>query len=116
GGTLLVTEVGEPAAKSKDLARLLDLQARPPAAREWQAASPLQIQRLTALGDGDQGTMAATGIVPGGGGAIPANPGAAEEAAALELANKSVWPISTETFSHVNLMAGRVYAFPGNPF
>lgn len=94
GGTLLVTETGMPGEESKDLARLLDLADRPAASRAWQPASP--------------GNRRASIVAPMTG----AMAGQGPEGMPREVP----WGATREAFSHIPLLAGRVFAFPGNPF
>lgn len=118
GGTLVVTEVGEPASQSKELARLLDLASRPQGSTTWQDAKPSEKRDILSMPDG---TM--TGGMAMGGMPVPMPPAGttihiegAEGQNVLAIANKSLWKIDAQTFGRVDLLAGRVYAFPDNPF
>ncbi|MSR57696.1 MAG: hypothetical protein EXS05_08490 [Planctomycetaceae bacterium] len=117
GGTLIVTDVGESPSQSKDLARLLDLSGRTNDLPLWQAAQPALHQPIPvsaadpsmAMGGLAGGMMV---VVPGVEGVV--NPLPPNNA--IESANQALWKISPDTFSHVDRLAGRVYAFPGDPF
>ena len=119
GGTLVVYDVGQPAHESSDLARLLDLAHRPPAQRSWQPADPTRHRKIVIIGGQqfyaeDETTrpqvFRGARVVMG---AENADADAAKEAAE---ANTPVWPVTPEAFSRLDLLAGQVCAFPGNPF
>lgn len=113
GGTLLLTEVGEPAATSKELSQLLDLARRPAASQVWHPAQPALHRPIVAVID----PSAPTGgtVVPTGPGGTPAvvTP---EQQEITKRANESKWKVTDEAFSHCDLLAGHVYAFRENPF
>ncbi len=120
GGTLIAYDVGGPADKSADLARLLDLGSRPPQLKTWRPADPALHKPIAIAAEGVVGGMAGMpgagmmrgpGIPPAG----PPNP-ADEETKAINLANTAVWPVAAEAFSRLDYLAGQVYAFPANPF
>lgn len=114
GGTLIVFEVGEAAEKSSDLARLLELSNRPPQSQTWRPADTA-LRRPIAIAVDPSGVT----IVPGSGvmmASKPRNPGDAAPENVVNLANTAVWPLAPETFSKLDFLAGRVYAFPANPF
>ncbi|HTI52212.1 MAG TPA: hypothetical protein VL475_14715 [Planctomycetaceae bacterium] len=117
GGTLLVTEVGEAGAESKTLARLLDLGSRSSASTTWSAADPALVKRITV--NPQAGGVTAGGMPIAVAPAVPAAAAGeenAEQARLWALANQAIWPQIAATFSGLEVMAGRVYAFPGNPF
>ena len=114
GGTLLIYDVGRSAESSADLARLLDVASQPPQLRKWQAASA-DLHRPIALVD----ESVFGGMPPGRPVRIAAGaPGSEAEAEmkANVAGNQAVWPVAPETFSRLDLLAGQVFAFPGNPF
>lgn len=115
GGTLIVYDVGAPADKSADLARLLDLPGRAPQTRIWRMAD-LELHRPINL-------MGATGRMPGaapggmgpmmmvGGGPVPAAGGNQ-----FANVNEPLWHVVPETFYRLELGAGQIFAFPASPF
>ncbi len=111
GGTLLVYDVGGPAAGSGDLNRLLGTNGRAAISPDWLPAEPGRHHPIVPVVGGFPGVpmpvVPAPGRPPGAG--VP--PVAPPPAAAA-----SVWLVQPETFSHRDLMLGRVYAFPANPF
>jgi hypothetical protein len=113
GGTLIVYSVGEPAARSKELTRLLDLDNRPPVSRTWHDAIPGE-HRPIALASpaASSGTVF---ISPGrrAAGVPSPAPGEVELSAG---ANTAVWPVEATTFSRVDILSGQAFAFPANPF
>ena len=116
GGTLIVFDVGGPVEKSTDLARLLDVSARPPQHKIWRPADPALHKPITVV---TEATGAMSGaVMMGGRGMTPAggpNP-LDEQTKAINLANTAVWPVAADAFSRLDCLAGQVYAFPGNPF
>jgi len=122
GGTLVIYEVGKPAAESADLARLIDLASRPPAFQTWQGADPALHKPIALVPEGGMPGMGAVMMPPG----VPSPPGAVvteiapatvdEQGNVVNLANTAVWPVSSKAFSRLELQAGQVFAFPGNPF
>lgn len=113
GGTLIIYQVGQPAAQSKDLARLLDFDNRPPMSRIWHDAVPGLHRPLPVVAPP---TGPGTVVMPPGAVAIPAPMTSTGEVALNPDANKSVWPVESGTFSRMDLLAGQVFAFPANPF
>jgi hypothetical protein len=116
GGTLIVYDVGAAADSSSDLARLLDLANRPPQFRKWHPADP-ELHRPIVITDEAVRTGVAVmppsiaGKLPGG----AFNP-AEEHEKMTRAANLALWPATSDAFSQLDLLAGRVFAFPGNPF
>jgi hypothetical protein len=110
GGTLLIYDVGQSASESSDLARLLDLANRPPSQQSWQPADP-SLHHPIAMLDESTGPRTVGGVRVFGG--DEADDEARQE---FEAANKPVWPVAPDTFSRLDLLAGQVCAFPGNPF
>jgi hypothetical protein len=116
GGTLIVYDVGGPAEKSADLARLLDVGSRPPQLKTWRPADPALHKPITIV---TEATAAMSGAVMMRGAGMPPAAGpnpADEEAKAINLANTAVWPVAPEAFSRLEYLAGQVYAFPASPF
>jgi hypothetical protein len=118
GGTLIVYEVGKPAGESADLARLLDLGGRPAQFRNWRPADTT-IHKPIMVSE----PMTATGMPMGAaiGGMAPAaveiaNPPVDAQGSPVNLANKSLWPVSPDAYSRLEYQAGQVFAFSGNPF
>jgi hypothetical protein len=97
GGTLVVYEVNTAAERSADLSRLLNLAGRAAQFQSWEAADPAARQRTTT-------TLEAT------------IKGLDAEGFPTHLAGSPAWPETPEAFSRIDLAAGRVYAFPENPF
>jgi hypothetical protein len=107
GGTLVVFETGEPGSTSKDLARLLELDQRLGASRVWVPAEPAIHRPIAVLAE-------TAGVVSGGRVIQATQPEPGQPV--VDLTNKPVWPVTADAFSHINIMAGRVFVFPGNPF
>jgi hypothetical protein len=114
GGTLLVSEVGEPGADSKSLAKLLDFGSRSYTPDDWNAAQPA-LARPVAINVEQEGVVKAEAPVAAGA-ADPATDSEIEKARLQEQANTALWPQTPLAFSSRPIMAGRVYAFPENPF
>ncbi|MFN0054230.1 MAG: hypothetical protein ACKV0T_18800 [Planctomycetales bacterium] len=112
GGTLLVTEVGGPAEQSQELARVLQLDRRAASPPVWKPADPA-LQHPVSIVQDPNGT--GNFVVSTQGTAAQAQ-GAVNPAEALGLANKTLWGAVPTAFSQTPLMAGRVFAFPENPF
>ncbi len=110
GGTLLIYDVGQSASESSDLARLLDLANRPPSQQSWQPADP-SLHQPIAIVDESTGPRTVSGVR-----VFSGDENADEEAQEVEAANKPVWPVAKDTFWRLDLLAGQVCAFPGNPF
>jgi len=115
GGTLIVFEVGRPARESADLARLLELGNRAPQAQVWRPADPALHRPVKVAADAESvltvssmRTQEMTQEADESGGEGQAN--------ATVIANTPRWPVAPEAFSRLDLMAGRVFAFPENPF
>lgn len=108
GGTLLVFEVGTPAAQSTELARLLELPQHAAVGREWESADPGVRAAINIVQTDEFGniTMVIEDVEPGS----PAPTRTRGESAVFE------WPDSADAFSRRDLMMGCVYAFPENPF
>lgn len=107
GGTLLVFDVGEAGAKSTELDRLLELSARRGVSQKWEPAVPAEHRIIST--NAAMATMGATPIPQG-------TPGNDPLQLAVEAVNKTAWQVSDSTFSRLDLVSGRVYAFPRNPF
>lgn len=114
GGTLLVSDVGEPGSDSKTLAKLLDPGGRSFAPDLWSAARPELAKPITIHFE-EEGSVK-TGMPLSAGPTTPAADVEAEKARLLKQANTALWPQLPPAFSSRPIMAGRVYAFPGNPF
>ena len=117
GGTLVIYDVGSAADSSTDLARLLDVANQPPQLRKWHAADP-QLHRPIILSDDSammRGVAMRTVPLPAIAAAAP-DPEVDEQEQPAFIANQAVWPVAPEAFSRLDLLAGQVFAFPGNPF
>ncbi|MGQ0633166.1 MAG: hypothetical protein ACT4QC_01035 [Planctomycetaceae bacterium] len=104
GGTLLVYDVGAPAPESEALSRLLHLERRSATSHRWEPASPAEHQPLARIANVAQISRLESTLQ------------VTEEAARQARLDRSIWPVSPATFSRLDLLAGRVYAFPENPF
>ncbi|MCH8829229.1 MAG: hypothetical protein IID45_06585 [Planctomycetes bacterium] len=111
GGTLLVFNVGEPAAASKKLARLLDLQQPTAASPSWRPAdlkvlrtvesqqfSGLENEQLRRALRSRRGSGARVSPSVGSGGGV------------------FLWPRTEQAFARRKLLLGLVVAFQGDPF
>jgi hypothetical protein len=119
GGTLIVYEVGRPAAESADLARLLELGSRPPQFQTWRPADPAQHHPITVFSEPAAGAgMGMPMMIPGTGPpAVGVAPLAVDaQGNPINLANKPLWPVTAEAFSRLDYLSGQVFAFPANPF
>jgi hypothetical protein len=129
GGTLLITNVGSPAAQSKILSRLLGLDNSTSADKEWQPANLAfqnAPQKVKATVDGEAilqnlGKAVIEGVVSG------KDPRESLESLAQEVQSKLAshvaagqqeveWPSEPETFNRRERMLGLVFAFQGDPF
>ncbi|MGD9856098.1 MAG: hypothetical protein AB7U20_14230, partial [Planctomycetaceae bacterium] len=108
GGTLLVYEVGSPAAQSSELARLLELPQHAVVGREWEPAKTGDRAEINVVKTDEFGNST---MVMGGGLSEAAQDG--DRTAESET---FIWPDSADAFSRRELMLGCVYAFPDNPF
>jgi hypothetical protein len=110
GGTLLIYDVGSPAAESGKLGELLDLADRAAVPR-WIPADPKRHEKIVFIPSDSAALAAGPEAV-----LAEANAGEGENAEQQEQANRAVWKIGPQTFEHVNLMLGQVYSFSDNPF
>ena len=126
GGTLLVYDVGE-AAQPAELPRLLELPPEPPVASEWHPADPAEREAATSQLSSlplHQGSV--LGLAPEEALRMLArNPERLAERFAEAVGNAgamtgaggvSTWPRDAQAFAYRDLMFGRVYTFPENPF
>ena len=117
GGTLLIYDVGGPAASSSDLARLLDIAHLPPQMRTWDAADPELHRPIALIAEGARiGGFGMPAHAPAEMVLGAPNPELDEHAKAARVANQPIWSVVPEAFSRLDLMGGQVFAFSGNPF
>lgn len=113
GGTLVLYSSHEPAEKSRDVARLLELENRRALSPRWQVAPVGDHQPVVAY----RGRGRSRGIPGLGASSIEAAGGENPNPAPPEvIASTSVWSITPETFSRLDLFAGRVFVFVDDPF
>ena len=103
GGTLLVYNVGKPAAESDELRRLMGFDSRAHVS-DWQKAVTAQRQAVAVA------PAAQSGV------AVEAAADPSPESTAAQPMHEFTWPDSRDAFAWRDVMLGRVYAFETSPF
>jgi hypothetical protein len=123
GGTLLVTEVGAPAARAAELSRLLELDQWTSAGDGWVAANPAAVGEVNPLDEqalaigASEALSSETGAPLPEAGMVKAGDADAESGSSSDEARARFrWVRTPEAFAARDLVWGRVYAFPGDPF
>ncbi len=132
GGTLIVYEVGKPAAESAELTRLLALNEFSSVSPEWTPANLKRRQKINVVKTDEYGNVIHEAVHATVEGAVIVDVDLDEAAAAGAMTQETVdalrkqnseaskvtftWPDDEQTFVSRQLMLGHVFAFQDNPF